>query len=123
MAHLLTLSHCHHTEARTKSHDEGRRSTFIMTLGTGLRHLINRLGSSSPSLRARTALHSPTPVSSQAHPLSGITGQSVASFTSGPSVCQESGEGPGSTNSCSSLASVNSTTTLPLTLLSRTGNY
>ncbi|KAG0728720.1 Oxysterol-binding protein-related protein 10 [Chionoecetes opilio] len=83
----------------------------------------NRLGSSSPSLRARTAPHSPTPGSSQAHPLSSITGQSVASFTSGPSVCQESGEGPGSTNSCSSsLASVNSTTTPPLTLLSRTGN-
>lgn len=83
------------------------------------------LRSSSPSLRARTAPHSPTPGSTQSfgnHPLSGITGQSVASFTSGPSVCQPPGEGQGSTNSCSSsLASVTSTPTPPPTLLSRTG--
>uniref|UniRef100_A0A0P4WQZ2 Oxysterol-binding protein n=1 Tax=Scylla olivacea TaxID=85551 RepID=A0A0P4WQZ2_SCYOL len=83
------------------------------------------LRSSSPSLRARTAPHSPTPGSSQGfsgHPLSGITGQPVASFTAGSSVCQPPGEGQGSNNSCSSsLASVTSTPTPPPTLLSRTG--
>ncbi|KAK8398742.1 hypothetical protein O3P69_004086 [Scylla paramamosain] len=83
------------------------------------------LRSSSPSLRARTAPHSPTPGSSQGfsgHPLSGITGQPVASFTAGSSVCQPPGESQGSNNSCSSsLASVTSTPTPPPTLLSRTG--
>lgn len=82
------------------------------------------LRSSSPSLRARTAPHSPTPGSSQGfsgHPLTGITGQPVASFTAGSSVCQPPGEGQGSNNSCSSsLASVTSTPTPP-PLLSRTG--
>ncbi|XP_045132888.1 oxysterol-binding protein-related protein 11-like isoform X4 [Portunus trituberculatus] len=83
------------------------------------------LRSSSPSLRARTAPHSPTPGSSQGfsgHPLTGITGQPVASFTASSSVCQPPGEGQGSNNSCSSsLASVTSTPTPPPTLLSRTG--
>ncbi|KAK8398736.1 hypothetical protein O3P69_004086 [Scylla paramamosain] len=97
---------------------------------TTLKHFITRLGSpslrsSSPSLRARTAPHSPTPGSSQGfsgHPLSGITGQPVASFTAGSSVCQPPGESQGSNNSCSSsLASVTSTPTPPPTLLSRTG--
>lgn len=84
--------------------------------------------SSSPSLRVRTAPHSPTPGTTQGisgTPPSSLIGQPSVPHASSAAVCKESGDGQGTVSSCSSsVTSVTptSTPTPPPAQSSRAGN-